>query len=65
MPASGERRGGSAAALSSGGLESSATRAREGCGAPGNVDKGIYPVPALFLARQAGRQPIRFTNAPS
>lgn len=60
MPASGEQRRGSAAALSSGGLEGSA---REGCGVPSSVDKGIYAVPALVLARQAGRQPIRFTNA--
>lgn len=65
MPASGEQRRGSAAALSSGGLESSAARSREGCGVPCSVDKGISTVPALFLARQAGRQPIRFTNARS
>lgn len=63
MPASGEQRRGSAAALSSGGLESSAARSRAGCGVPSSIDKGIYSVPALFLARQAGRQPIRFTNA--
>lgn len=41
MPASGEQRRGSAAALSSGGLESSAARSREGCGVPSSIDKGI------------------------